>query len=99
MENSFHHQSVDKIGEGLRLNAVAKDGTAKGFEADPAGIFRDKYIVGVQWHPEFGASEASTKIIGDLVEHAKKHMHDKPLPTLNIANSVCGHSKTRTIAA
>ncbi|MBO9520613.1 MAG: gamma-glutamyl-gamma-aminobutyrate hydrolase family protein [Nocardioidaceae bacterium] len=43
---SGHHQAVDRIGEGLRLAAVAQDGIVEGIE-DP-----DRWLVGVQWHPE-----------------------------------------------
>ena len=45
--NSFHHQAVDRVGPGLRVCAVASDGTIEGLE-DPAQPF----VVGVQWHAE-----------------------------------------------
>jgi putative glutamine amidotransferase len=43
--NSFHHQAVDKVGEGLRVVARATDGTIEAIEG--AG-----FLVGVQWHAE-----------------------------------------------
>ena len=43
--NSFHHQAVDRVGEGLRVIARAADGTVEGVEG--AG-----FTVGVQWHAE-----------------------------------------------
>jgi putative glutamine amidotransferase len=43
--NSFHHQAVDQVGEGLRVVATASDGTIEGLEGDG-------FIVGVQWHAE-----------------------------------------------
>lgn len=47
--NSMHHQSVKRVGEGLVVSAVAPDGVAEAVEA--AG--RDeRFVVGVQWHPE-----------------------------------------------
>ncbi|MGB3413253.1 MAG: gamma-glutamyl-gamma-aminobutyrate hydrolase family protein [Microbacteriaceae bacterium] len=43
---SSHHQSVDRLGAGLRLVAVADDGIIEAFEHESAPIFA------VQWHPE-----------------------------------------------
>ena len=43
--NSFHHQAVDQVGEGLRVVARASDGTIEGIEGDG-------FTVGVQWHAE-----------------------------------------------
>jgi putative glutamine amidotransferase len=46
--NSFHHQSVDKLGENLRAVGTARDGVIEAVEcADRAW-----WAVGVQWHPE-----------------------------------------------
>ena len=45
--NSFHHQSVEKLGANLRISARSEDGVIEGIEA----LDRD-YVVGVQWHAE-----------------------------------------------
>ena len=45
--NSFHHQAIERLGEGLVVTAVAPDGTIEGVE-DP----RRPFLVGVQWHAE-----------------------------------------------
>ena len=45
--NSFHHQAVRRLGEGLRAVAWASDGLVEGVE-DPRADFR----IGVQWHAE-----------------------------------------------
>jgi putative glutamine amidotransferase len=46
--NSTHHQAVDEPGSGLRVSARAADGVVEAIEsADP-----DRFVLGVQWHPE-----------------------------------------------
>jgi putative glutamine amidotransferase len=44
--NSFHHQAVDKVGDGLRVVGRAEDGTVEAIEGPGA------FTVGVQWHAE-----------------------------------------------
>lgn len=46
--NSLHHQSVDRLGAGLRVSARDEHGVVQGLET-PGAPFR----IGVQWHPEF----------------------------------------------
>jgi putative glutamine amidotransferase len=46
--NSFHHQAVRKLGEGLRIVAKSPDGIVEATETtDP-----HRFLIGVQWHPE-----------------------------------------------
>ncbi len=49
--NSFHHQAVRRLGEGLRVSARAPDGVVEAIE-DPDHPF----LIGVQWHAVFLAS-------------------------------------------
>lgn len=46
--NSFHHQSVDRLGRRLRAVAWAPDGTIEAIEGIPA----EPLFLGVQWHAE-----------------------------------------------
>lgn len=46
--NSLHNQSIDRLGEGLRIAGEDLDGIVQAVE-DPMAEF----VVGVQWHPEF----------------------------------------------
>jgi len=47
--NSFHHQAVKRVGEGLRPAAFAVDGLIEAIES-PEG---ENFVVGVQWQPEY----------------------------------------------
>jgi putative glutamine amidotransferase len=49
---SWHHQAVDRLGEGLRVVARSSDGLPEAVEPDD-----DRWIVAVRWHPELSAHE------------------------------------------
>lgn len=55
--NSFHHQSVDKLGEGLTLIAEANDGIVEAFQ-----MKSHKFLYGIQWHPEMMTARGSTEM-------------------------------------
>ena len=65
--NSTHHQAVKDLGEGLKVNAVSKDGIIEGVEHTD-----HPFIVGVQWHPErmFEKYEDHFKLFRAFVKHA-----------------------------
>ena len=46
---TYHHQAVDRLGEGLVASAYAGDGTVEAVELASGG-----WVLGVQWHPEMG---------------------------------------------
>lgn len=44
--NSFHHQALNTIGDGLKVSARAMDGVVEAVENADGSVFA------VQWHPE-----------------------------------------------
>jgi len=46
--NSLHHQSVRRLGEGLKVTATAPDGVIEALEMPGK-----RFVVSVQWHPEW----------------------------------------------
>jgi putative glutamine amidotransferase len=53
MVNSLHWQGLDRVAEGLTVEAEAEDGTPEAVSVDGARAF----ALGVQWHPEYKAWE------------------------------------------
>jgi putative glutamine amidotransferase len=45
--NALHHQSVDRLGEGLKIAARDESGIVQAIENEKA-----PFLLGVQWHPE-----------------------------------------------
>lgn len=75
MVNTFHHQAVDRLGEGLAISGRASDGTIESIEVLGAPI------IAVQWHPECFSGDP---IFEWLVNEASNHT---PTPTLNTVTS------------
>ncbi|MCC6018640.1 MAG: gamma-glutamyl-gamma-aminobutyrate hydrolase family protein [Candidatus Verstraetearchaeota archaeon] len=66
--NSFHHQAVKDVGLGFEATAWADDGVIEAIEYKG-----DKFIIGVQWHPEHMWDSEMIKIFQKLVEAAKNN--------------------------
>ncbi len=62
---SHHHQGIGRVGQGLVETAWAGDGTLEGVE-DPS----QRFLVGVQWHPEAGEDDA---LFANLVAEARAY--------------------------
>lgn len=68
--NSSHHQSVDALGEGLRVGAHSpSDGIVEAIE----GTSPDHFVLAVQWHPERSVEDdpASRAIFTALINAAR----------------------------
>ena len=61
---SYHHQAVNRVGEGLQANALAPDGIVEGFESD------DGRVMGFQWHPELERTRLSELIFTRFLSEA-----------------------------
>ncbi len=66
---SHHHQGIGKLGDGLVEAAWAGDGTLEAVE-DPS----QRFLVGVQWHPEAGADAV---LFENLVEEARAYRESR----------------------
>ena len=60
---SYHHQAVDQLGDGLRKCAQTEDQIVEGIEST-----NQKYILGIQWHPELEDGGSSAKIFRSFIE-------------------------------
>lgn len=65
--HSYHHQGIDRLGEGLVPVAATDDGLVQAFES-PAG---EGYLVGVQWHPEENLQDK--RLFAGLVDEAARY--------------------------
>ncbi len=65
--NSFHHQSVRRVGRGLRVAARSADGLVEALERPGA-----RFLLAVQWHPERPrcGPGAGAELVAALVEAA-----------------------------
>ena len=66
--NSFHHQAVDKLGQGLKKTAYSPDGIMEGFESTEYDN-----VWAVQWHPEimFKYYPEQLKIFKEFIKKSK----------------------------
>ena len=91
MVNSLHGQAVDRLADGLTVEAIADDGLVEAFCVDA----HEGFAVGVQWHPEWKVmdnplSRALFERFGEAArawraERPKRRQTDKLLRTLGSA--------------
>jgi len=46
--NSIHHQAINKVGKGLKINSYDRNKIVEGIESTDKS-----FLIGVQWHPEY----------------------------------------------
>lgn len=65
----YHHQAVDRLGEGLEVVARAEDGTVEALTVDAPG-----WAVAVQWHPEdtWATDPRQVALLARLVDEARR---------------------------
>ena len=62
--NSLHHQTVDEVGNNLRITARSGDNSVEGLE------HANLPVIAVQWHPEMLPTRASDPLFAWLVSKA-----------------------------
>jgi putative glutamine amidotransferase len=69
--NSHHHQAIETLGQDLLATAWAPDGIVEAVE-DPRS---DRFVVGVQWHPELGweKDEFSRALFDRFISEARSY--------------------------
>jgi len=66
--NALHHQSVDKLGTGLKIAAQDESGIVQAVESEGA-----PFLLGVQWHPELLVWKApQQRLFAALAEAARE---------------------------
>lgn len=73
--NSHHHQALETLGRELVATAWAADGLVEAVE-DPRG---DRFVLGVQWHPELGweRDDLSRALFARFIEESQRHAADR----------------------
>lgn len=61
--NSYHHQAVHDVADGIEIAAVAHDGIIEGIVDTTKRYYR-----AVQWHPEMDPDELSYKVFRTFIE-------------------------------
>ncbi len=70
--NSVHYQGVDRLGDGLTVEAIAPDGLIEAVSANIGG----SQVLAVQWHPEWRTQDhADSQVFFRLMGRALRGQH------------------------
>ncbi len=74
--NSLHAQGIDRLAQGLAVEAKAPDGTIEAVRLDEPG----RFVIGVQWHPEwrFWESDFARALLAAFGDAARAHGRGVP---------------------
>ena len=76
MVNTSHHQMVKRVGAGLTATAWSEeDGVIEAIETE-----EDRFLLGVQWHPELMMDKNSKVLFDWLIQSARKYKLKKTNP-------------------
>ena len=79
--NALHHQSVDRLGRGLRIVAQDDAGIVQATEGTGA-----EFLIGVQWHPELLVTRSpQQRIFRALAQAARESRKESRLPAAAVA--------------
>jgi putative glutamine amidotransferase len=79
--NALHHQSVDRLGRGLRIVAKDEAGIVQATEG-----MGPEFLLGVQWHPELLVTRSpQQRIFGALREAARQSRKEAQVPATALA--------------
>lgn len=67
MVTSTHHQALGKLGRGLIPSAFAPDGIIEAVELEGY-----RFVLGAQWHPEYGSTKLDQNIFSAFVAASAK---------------------------
>ena len=78
--NSLHGQGIDRLADGLIVEATASDGVIEAVRVKDAAAF----AIGVQWHPEWLYAEepVSKTLFGAFGDAARARAASRPSPSL-----------------
>jgi putative glutamine amidotransferase len=70
----YHHQAIDRVGDGLIVSARDDDGVIEAVELDRRSR-PDHWVVGVQWHPEERLDDL--RLFAAVVAAANRHAMER----------------------